>query len=712
MTARYLHGLAALLLALTAPAAALELVSASPTGRVGTEASNYPSISADGRWVVFQSRATNLFSDVGACGVQIQPHAIYLRDTLTGAIQQLGPGQQPTAISATGRHAAYLCGAAWPSATDVCVYDRVASTTAQLSLNANWTDNLRISADGRFVAYVTSQVYVYDRCVSDGTPVPSCTAGAQIASVNGSGVPANASSGRHDMSSDGQYVVFSSGGSNMPGGPGVFVRDRVALTTERVVDIGNFPSISEDGRYVSGSSTGHVYVRDRTAGTTELISQSTAGDPGNSSSSYSAISADGRYVAFESAATNLVGTSDDNDSDDDVFLRDRDADTTVRISQNAAGVPSDSSGHYPYLDPQWIDISGDGHRVLFATVARNLAVGDQNGRVDVFTGTDCAAAAPTCGDSSVYAGCETCDDGNTTDADGCDSTCKLTGCGSGVVTGSETCDDGNAVNGDGCDTNCTPSGCGNGIRAGAEACDDGNTTANDACSPTCELELAYYVPGGAKKNTDCWHEFRTDPAPLPDPRGLPKRELKCTDDDPSCDFGGTAGDHACTFHVRMCFNVIDSRLADDTGPLCAPDEIETIRLTKPKQSAPRDAAEVAIRDAFEAVFLGYGACVGGSCTKPSSMINVLCETNADCDDEVAGQGVCTGRFAALLDVIEATNECGPTMDIVVPLKFRNGVYAKAKRSLALTAEPTPDPVTFRLRKGDADKLSLTCLPPP
>jgi cysteine-rich repeat protein len=92
-----------------------------------------------------------------------------------------------------------------------------------------------------------------------------------------------------------------------------------------------------------------------------------------------------------------------------------------------------------------------------------------------------------CGDSLVSIH-EECDDGNTTDSDGCDSNCTPTGCGNGVVTGLEECDDGNTTNGDGCDNNCTVSRCGNEVVAPDEECDNGqanNDTLADACREDC-----------------------------------------------------------------------------------------------------------------------------------------------------------------------------------------------------------------------------------
>jgi hypothetical protein len=188
---------------------------------------------------------------------------------------------------------------------------------------------------------------------------------------------------------------------------------------------------------------------------------------------------------------------------------------------------------------------------------------------------------------------------------------------------------------------------------------------------------------------------------------MPRRELRCTDDDPSCDFG-TAGDHACTFHVALCFNVVDSRL-----PLCAPDQIETLTLIKPKEGAPKTAIETTIRDMFEAKFSTFGACIGGSCAKPPDAIGFLCTANSDCDDVLGdGTGLCKGRFGALLEVIDGTNVCTGFMDLVVPLKLAgNGLYHNSKENLQLLVEPTPDPVTGKLRKGNKDKLKLICNAP-
>ena len=78
-----------------------------------------------------------------------------------------------------------------------------------------------------------------------------------------------------------------------------------------------------------------------------------------------------------------------------------------------------------------------------------------------------------------------CDDGNSIESDGCDSNCRVTGCGNGIATDDEGCDDGNDVNGDGCDNNCTETACGNGVTTAGEECDDGNAVDGDECDSNC-----------------------------------------------------------------------------------------------------------------------------------------------------------------------------------------------------------------------------------
>jgi extracellular elastinolytic metalloproteinase len=220
-------------------------------------------------------------------------------------------------------------------------------------------------------------------------------------SVDVAGQQSNADSESESISGDGRLVAFASRASDLVVGDtnqsvDVFVRDREAGTTERIsVDShgaqaasgGASPAISADGRFVAFSSDSpdlvpadtngiaDVFVRDREAGTTERVSVGIAGKQGNRASRLPAISADGRFVAFESAASNLV-PGDDNGVVD-VFVRDREAGTTERVS-------IDSSGQEGNGRSDSAAISGNGEVVAFQSAASNLVAGDADGTQDIF----------------------------------------------------------------------------------------------------------------------------------------------------------------------------------------------------------------------------------------------------------------------------------------------------------------------------------------
>jgi Tol biopolymer transport system component len=204
------------------------------------------------------------------------------------------------------------------------------------------------------------------------------------------------------VSTDGRYVVFTSASSLVPGDSNftwdVMVRDRLASTTELIsVDSagtpGNGPSglygawITPDGRYVAFESPANdlvssdtnaasdVFLRDRLNGTTELVSVATGGAQGDADSLYPSISADGRYVAFTSDADNLV--SGDTNAALDVFVRDRLLGTTELVSVGMGGAIGNADSYVPR-------ISADGRYVAFESIASNLVPGDTNANWDVF----------------------------------------------------------------------------------------------------------------------------------------------------------------------------------------------------------------------------------------------------------------------------------------------------------------------------------------
>ena len=247
---------------------------------------------------------------------------------------------------------------------------------------------------------------------------------AFVARVSDSTTPTSTdpttASGASDFSSvsgDGRYVAFESAAPTltrpMPTGSrmsssatGRAARSNIAsVATSGAVATGpSFaPAISDDGRFVafesdatnlaSGDSNAKrdVFLRDRRSGTTSRVSVTSGGVQGNGQSLAASISADGRYVAFTSDETNLV--VGDTNASSDVFVRDVQASTTTRVSVAAASTQGDSASFEP-------SISGDGRLVAFASNAANLVTGDTNGAgADVFV-RDLQADATTIVDLS------------------------------------------------------------------------------------------------------------------------------------------------------------------------------------------------------------------------------------------------------------------------------------------------------------------------
>lgn len=203
------------------------------------------------------------------------------------------------------------------------------------------------------------------------------------------------------IGANGRYVAFSSTASNLVSGDNnnvndIFVRDRQSGTTERVSIATNGTeqndqalknSISANGRYVAFSSmatnlapgdspgTWDVFVHDRQTGTTVPVSNVTGGNLVHGGNDTNSISADGRYVAFNSSASNLV--QQDNNATDDIFVRDRQTGMTERVSVATNGTEGNAKSDYA-------NISSDGRYVAFISLASNFFSGDTSGTRDTF----------------------------------------------------------------------------------------------------------------------------------------------------------------------------------------------------------------------------------------------------------------------------------------------------------------------------------------
>jgi Tol biopolymer transport system component len=272
-----------------------------------------------------------------------------------------------------------------------------------------------VSGDGRLIVFASASTLVPgdSDTVQDVYVKDLLTDDLERISVTPNGAPATGSSFSGAISDDGRYVAFWSWATNLvpgdtKGKADVFVRDRLTDTTERVsvtsteaeangaspsIINGDSLDLSDDGRYVTFTSSAtnlgadantlsDVFVRDRTAGTTTLVSVSSAEAVGGSDSYAPSMSANGRYVAFESDAANLV--TPDTNSGRDVYVRDLTAGTTIRASlADNDTQPTGQSFN------GWI--SDNGLRVAFASTAK-MATGDANASSDVYVRTLASAS--------------------------------------------------------------------------------------------------------------------------------------------------------------------------------------------------------------------------------------------------------------------------------------------------------------------------------
>jgi len=278
-----------------------------------------------------------------------------------------------------------------------------------------------ISFDGRFVTF---QSYANNLVVGDTNGDVERSAGVDIfvhdcqtgettrVSVSSAGVQANNFRGSPSLSSDSRFVAFRSFADNLVAGDtngdvdpnkgaDIFVHDRQTGETTRVSvsstgmqanDRSYSPSLSSDGRFVtfqsyatnlvSGDTNGDVdpnegadiFVHDRQMGQTTRVSVSSAGVQGNNSSGSPSLSSDGRFVAFSSAANNLVA-GDTNDTTD-IFLHDRQTDQTTRVSESSAAVQGNGGSYKP-------STSYNGRFVAFESHADSLVDGDTNNTLDI-----------------------------------------------------------------------------------------------------------------------------------------------------------------------------------------------------------------------------------------------------------------------------------------------------------------------------------------
>ena len=389
------------------------LVSVNSAGFAASDDCEEPAVSADGRYVAFYSYADNLISDDTNEDYDVFLHdtetGITSRVSVSSAgTEGVGIGGSNAsyypAISGNGRYVAFegepinFVPDDTNSSYDIFRRDTQGEITSRVSVSTSGTEGNMdsykpaISYDGHYVAFysesdnlVPGLAYgIYDVFVRD----TELNLTSQ-ASVSTAGTPGNADSSYPDITPDGQYVVFESFATNLVAGMSdankdIYLRDRGGKTTVKVSvnssgveGNGNSyePVVSSDGRYVafysnatnlvSGDDNGwaDVFLRDVQDEITSRVSVSTAGTQANHWSGYPDISGDGRYVVFQSLGSTLI--PGDTNGVYDIFVRDTQEKTTTRLSVSAVGEQANNSSEYP-------EISTDGRYVVFQSNADNL----------------------------------------------------------------------------------------------------------------------------------------------------------------------------------------------------------------------------------------------------------------------------------------------------------------------------------------------------
>lgn len=334
-----------------------ELISVSMAGVSGNGMSYNPAISRDGRFVAFASLANDLVPDDTNGSVDV-----FLRDRLTDTTIRVSTANDGTE------------GNYWSS------FPSIASSPDDSQVFIAFTSAANNLVPGDMNG--APDIFHYTYNVGDGT------SNIVRASVGGGGLEGDEASVLAAISAGGRFIVYTSYIWNiipptttkpLPPVLQILVYDHVlGHTFFRLIttpDEGTFPAISGDGRFFAYIEQGRVILYDLLRFASEVVSVADTGADGNGPSEGPSLSDDGRFVAFTSAASNLV--SGDTNGVTDVFVRDRAMRRTTRVSLTHDGREANGPSRAA-------SISDDGRRVVFSSSATNLVPDDTNLREDVF----------------------------------------------------------------------------------------------------------------------------------------------------------------------------------------------------------------------------------------------------------------------------------------------------------------------------------------
>jgi uncharacterized protein involved in high-affinity Fe2+ transport len=392
-------------------------------GQANAWGSSGSAISANGRWIAYESESTNLVdndtNDVADVFLYDRDTATVRRISVRSDGGQADNSSYSPAISADGRWVAYysqaenLVDGDTNGASDVFLYERDSGLTRRVSVRSDGGQansgsyDRAISADGRWIAYASTATNLVDNDtngIADVFLFDRDTGAVRRVSVRSDGGQANNSDSALEpaISADGRWITYNSIATNLVDDDtnavrDVFLHDRDSGLTRRVSvrsDGGQAtgqdsegPAISADGRWITywsyaanlvdgdTNTASDVFLYDRDTGTTRRVSVRSNGGQVTSSSDEPAISADGRWITYTSYAANVV----DNDTNGmaDVFLHDRVTGNTLRVSVRGNGVQASNISVGPA-------ISADGRWITYTSAAADLVDNDTNDMNDVF----------------------------------------------------------------------------------------------------------------------------------------------------------------------------------------------------------------------------------------------------------------------------------------------------------------------------------------